>query len=391
MAWVGKRGKYWYVRYRVTDETGKESQKRKSGFATKEDAWAAAKELERQTNAGIDIHGDAATCGFIMERWFTEHCFNLASTTKCKYSDGIDRLKKTFIYNTQVRRVNPAMLNTLIGNLQVGEGGSQPLAVRTAIMYTEALRLSLSWAAKMGIIPINPLTEARMPKAPKRQQKILNDEDVDYLVAATTKNPFRIPLLLALYGGLRREETAALQWSSVDFKRRTITIQAAMTRNSHGQQVLKETKNQTSMRTISMPRFIMDELQSVKKTSGYVCVSERGEPYAVDSYPQAVRRIIQGINKQRVGTSLAPMPMATYHDLRHTHAAILIRMGVQPKIIQERLGHASIKITMDTYGYLMTGLQESVADALDSDFQTRKSGRESGREDDFSNGEIRVS
>ena len=75
------------------------------------------------------------------------------------------------------------------------------------------------------------------------------------------------------------------------------------------------------------------------------------------------------------------MPLATYHDLRHTHAAMLIRMGVQPKVIQERLGHASIKMTMDLYGYLMPGLQESVADALDSDFQMAAGGRKSGHKD----------
>lgn len=72
------------------------------------------------------------------------------------------------------------------------------------------------------------------------------------------------------------------------------------------------------------------------------------------------------------------MPEATYHDLRHTHAAMLIKLGTQPKIIQERLGHASIKITMDTYGYLMTGLQEAVADALDTQHRVGTGGHKSG-------------
>ena len=61
------------------------------------------------------------------------------------------------------------------------------------------------------------------------------------------------------------------------------------------------------------------------------------------------------------------MPEASFHDLRHTHAAMLIRRGVQPKIISERLGRASIKITMDLYGYLMPGLQDIVADIFDEE------------------------
>ncbi|HEX7556230.1 MAG TPA: site-specific integrase, partial [Leptolinea sp.] len=363
---------------------------RKSGFITKEDAWAAAKELERKSNAGIDIHGDQVSCGLIMERWFNEHCTNLANTTKCKYSKGIDRLRCTFIYDTPVRRVNPAMLNTLINNLQDGAGGLKQLSIRTAVMLTEALRLSLSWATQLGIIPTNPIQNSKLPKIPRRQQKILNDDDIDDLVTASANNPFRIPLFLAIYGGLRREEAAALRWCNVDFKHRTITIQEAMARNAQGEELLKDTKNQNSMRTISLPRFVLNELDHMPKTSARVCVTEKGKPYRVDSYPQAIRRLIQSINAKRVGTTCAPMPLATYHDLRHTHAAMLIRMGIQPKVIQERLGHASIKITMDTYGYLMSGLQEGVADALDTDFQARINGRKSGRKPENGYGNTRV-
>ena len=123
---------------------------------------------------------------------------------------------------------------------------------------------------------------------------------------------------------------------------------------------------------------LMDELKSIPKTSPFVCVSRTGAPYAPDSYPQALKRLIHGINKQRNGTAIPPMPEATYHDLRHTHAAMLIKLGTQPKIIQERLGHASIKITMDTYGYLMTGLQEAVADALDTQHRVGTGGHKSG-------------
>lgn len=75
---------------------------------------------------------------------------------------------------------------------------------------------------------------------------------------------------------------------------------------------------------------------------------------------------------------MAPIPKATFHDLRHTHAAMLIKMGVQPKVISERLGHTSISITMDVYGYLMEGLQSGVADALDKEFQEQTAGHKNG-------------
>lgn len=379
MASICKRGTLWCVRYRYTDELGAVKEKRVSGFKTKEDAMAAAKTLEAKSNAGIDVNGDRQTCGQIMERWFSEHCTHLSPTTRSKYSDGIDRLTRLDVYNLPVRRCTPATLNALIAALEGGAGGSRPIALRTAIALTESLRMALAWAAQHQIIPINPLAGAQMPKAQKREQKILSDDDVNDLVKASEGNPFRIPLLLAIYGGLRREEVAALRWQDVDFRRRTITIRQALTRTSSGAEVLKAPKTSTSARTVSLPRFVMDELRLSPKACDRVCATPAGQPYRLDSYPQAVRRLIDRVNATRQGTSRPPMPQATYHDLRHTHAAMLIRMGVQPKVIQERLGHSSIKMTMDLYGYLMPGLQESVADALD--LQMAASGHKSGHKE----------
>ncbi len=79
--------------------------------------------------------------------------------------------------------------------------------------------------------------------------------------------------------------------------------------------------------------------------------------------------MIQKINQQRLSENMLPIPCATFHDLRHSHAAMLIRLGFQPKIIAERLGHSSIKMTMDTYGYLMPGMQDLVADALNKEYE----------------------
>ena len=384
MAFISKRGNVWCVRYRYTNELGESKEKRVSGFRTKEDAMAEAKRLEAKSNAGIDVNGDKQTCGYIMERWFDEHCIFLNASTRSKYSDGIDRLSKMEIYNMPVRRVTPSVLNAIIITLQEGTTTGRPIALRTAIALTESLRLSLSWAFQIGLIPTNPLACAKLPKTKKREQKILSEQDIDDLVKAIAHHPFRLPVLLALYGGLRREETAALQWEDVDYVRHCLLIRRAIARTSKGREILKDTKNQSSTRNVSMPKFIMDELKLAPKSSTRICVAPSGEPYRLDSYPQAMRRIVEKINADRKKENERiiaeaqkgsypipfdmlknPMPLVTYHDLRHTHAAMLIRLGIQPKVIQERLGHSSIKMTMDLYGYLMPGMQESVADELD--------------------------
>lgn len=380
MASVTKRGKKYCLRYRYEDEFGQIREKRVSGFNTKEEAWAAAKDLEAKSSAGIDIHGDSVTCSELMERWFSDRCSSLAVTTLAKYSNAIDQLSGTFVADLPVKKLTTQRFGLLIDDLK------KKVSTRTALDYTEPLRLSLSWAMSEKLIPINPLANVRLPKVSKRQQKILSDSDVTDLISSASSETrrtreFRIPLLLALYGGLRREECAGLTWDQIDFDRNRLTIREVITMTPDGKEHWKDPKTILSSRTVSMPAFVMAELQTeynrfLSRSNAHtlqhnprhrVCVSSTGDPYSLKSYSHPVLRLIREINAQREKQSLPRMPEASFHDLRHTHAAMLIRRGVQPKIISERLGHASIKITMDLYGYLMPGLQDSVADLFDQE------------------------
>lgn len=394
MASVGKRGKFWFVRYRVEDAAGKVTMKRISRFATKEDAWQAAKGLEINSNAGVDVHGADQTCGFWIERWFAESCAGrVEETTLSKYNSAINILQQHPIYTTPVRKLTKRSIAQLAEDLRTRDDRRR--TVRTALDTTEPLRFALSWAASEGMIPVNPVSGSRLPKTEKPRQVILNDDDMRALTAAAgevTLSPrkgtpkggnFYIPVLLALYGGLRRQEVAGLRWSDVDFKRGTITIAQAHAQTMEGVRIIKGPKSINSKRTIAMPALVMKALQEIPKRSEMVCTGPGGKPPALQSYAQAVTRLIEKINKARAGSSTPPMPLANFHDLRHTHAGYLIRLGVHPKVISERLGHSSIKITMDTYGYLMAGLQESVAAAIDQDQRTRtgKSGHKSGHKD----------
>lgn len=378
MASVTKRGNVWSVRYRITDALGKESMKRVSGFRTKEEAWEAARKLEAASNAGIDVNGDRASCGEIMERWFQEHVLpNVAKTTASRYASAIDILAKLPVYNMPVRKMSPSAFAQFLVALQEREPG-RIISPVTAFSYADPLRLSLGWATAAGIIPRNPIQGYRRPKSSPRVQRILNERDVADLVEASRGKPIHIPLLLALYGGLRREECAGLTWDYIDFERGTVSLVAAITSTVTGKRVEKEVKSTHSMRTVPLPPFVMSELKALPKVSRYVCTSSNGASYGLDSYRQAVHRLVALVNRDRLATSVAPMPDVNFHDLRHTHAAMLIKLKIQPKVIQERLGHASIKITMDLYGYLMTGLQESVADALELQFHNQSGGHESG-------------
>lgn len=374
---VTKRGNKWSVRYRVTNEQGITVNHRIS-FSTKEEAWENARALEAASNSGINVHGDKMTCGELMERWFNEHCIYLEQNTQSRYSNGIDRLSETSIYNMKVKKLSPTVHAALIDELMKGDKTHKPLAAISAKTVTDPLRYATSWAAKNGLLLRNPLQNVKLPKIGKREQRIINEDDIRELLAVSSPY-FRIPLLLALYGGLRRGECAGLRWSDIDFQRNTLTINRSVVKLKNGIVLEKDSpKNDASRRTISLPKFVMNELAAIPKRSQNVCISNRGTPYALLTYPRYLSELISRINELRLEENRKPMPLASFHDLRHTHAALLIKMGIQPKVISERLGHTSISITMDVYGYLMEGLQSGVADALDKEFQEQTSGCKSG-------------
>ncbi len=87
--------------------------------------------------------------------------------------------------------------------------------------------------------------------------------------------------------------------------------------------------------------------------SDRVFTGDLGEPLRPDSVGQAFRRLVQS----------ADLPVIRLHDLRHTHASHLLRAGVNVKVVSERLGHASVSFTLDTYGHVMPGQQAEAAAA----------------------------
>lgn len=371
MATVEKRGSTWCVRYRVRDEFGNLSNsKRKSGFPDRNSAMKFAAEIEQKANAGVDVHGDRLTCGEIMEKWFDSKVGQIEATTLSRYSQQIDRLKQHVIYTTVVRNLKKESLQALIDDLKNGDETHRSIAVSTAIDYTDPFRFALKWASDQGMIPSYPFSGVKLPKVPPQEKTFLSERDVNDLIAVCKeRNPaYLVPLYLALYGGMCREEVAGLKWDHVDLQKGIIRIDTAQTMLRSGQKVTKSPKTGLRSRSVPMPEFVINYLKERRHTSIYVSVSRSGQPYGLYSYADTLARLIEYANRKRDPKD--QIPHATYHDLRHTHAAMLIALGVQAKVIQERLGHSSIKITMDLYGYLMPGLQEGVADVLDQKWGT---------------------
>lgn len=169
-------------------------------------------------------------------------------------------------------------------------------------------------------------------------------------------------VLTAAYTGLRLSDLRALRVDRFDALRRTIRMTASLA-EARGQFSFVDPKSEASRRAVRLPAFLVNvltaHLTSCADDSGLVFSAPNGGPIRRSNFR---RRFWLPTVAASVGQP------CTFHDLRHSHAALLIAQGEHPKVIQEHLGHASIKTTLDTYGHLFESLDEAAADRLEATY-----------------------
>lgn len=167
--------------------------------------------------------------------------------------------------------------------------------------------------------------------------------------------------LLGLTTGMRIGEILGLRWKDVDLENGCLRI--TQTLSSDGKELMPYTKTTSGMRTIDLPpetiSYLIHHKKRIKKERklplyqdlDLVVCSEVGTP----TNKSNIRRFFNA-QIERVG-----LPKIRFHDTRHTHATLLLLQGVNPKIVSERLGHADVRISLDTYSHLLPSMQKETA------------------------------
>lgn len=153
---------------------------------------------------------------------------------------------------------------------------------------------------------------------------------------------------------LTKAEMLALSMEDIDLENCQIHIRKTYYRMNRTD-IITEPKTDNSVRTIEIPVFLANEIQSYWKRLYQYPKNERLFPVVAEAVQHTIKRHIDKAGVKKIDV----------HSLRHSHCAYLIKQGVQPLIIKERLGHKDIKITLNTYGHLYPSEQKKVASLLD--------------------------
>lgn len=220
------------------------------------------------------------------------------------------------------------------------------------------------FAIKMKLLKHNPMAEIIMPK--RKKKRIENywtvQELQEFLSIVLQNEPFKHYTLFRLlsYSGIRKGELYALKWADMDFQNQTLSISKSLGR-LEGKAIEKGTKNDFSVRKIKLDSETTSVLQewkvncqkekaqlavaplSIEQDFIFTYCTRSGsiEPLHADYINNVLSRIIKKYNLKKISP----------HGFRHTHATLMIEIGVDPVNTAKRLGHASSQMTLDTYSH----------------------------------------
>jgi len=356
MAHIQKRGPSRYkVRYRGPD--GKE---RSKTYSRKGDAdrFAATVEADRARGAWVDPDRGRRHFSEYAKVWYST--LDAKPKTKAGYKSILNRWLLPAFGSHPVEKVSWLMIERFKADMVEANKTSQ-----TIKNVLNVLRTILDAAVRDGALVKNPADEVRSPRVGQSQRARFESADTIVAFVDTMAEVDGLHVLFAAFTGLRAGECAALRVEDIDLMRGRLTVHASVSEVG-GKVVFTTTKN-NSTRSVAIPHFLCDRLAAhlerrgvAKDPRAMVFTSPNGE---VLRHSNFYRRVFKPA-AQAFG-----LGDFRFHDLRHTCAAMLIAQGAHPRAVMERLGHSSIKVTLDTYGHLFPALDESLTEGLEEQFQ----------------------
>ena len=344
----------WFASFYYTDWTGKRKQKKKEGFDTRKAALDFERGfLERQAKTP-DISFSA-----MCELYLADYKAHRRVTSYTAKQYNIRKHLLPYFGDTAVNEITPAAVRawqTKMKSLTKPDG--KPYSPVSLHEMQACLSAIFNFAVRFHGLTNNPIHAAgAIAPAKSHSMKFWTADQFRRFIATIPKdNLYYAAFVLLFFTGMRRGELLALTPADFDFAAGLVSISKSYKR-LQGKDWIQPPKTEKGRRVVVLPPFLVEVIKD--------CLHRLGDPdpgqRIFDSITQASIRsmLIKGANT-------AGLPQIRVHDLRHSHASLLIEQGFSPLVIAERLGHESIQTTLDTYSHLYPSKQSEIAERLNS-------------------------
>ena len=363
---IRKRGNtYSVVLYLGVGPDGKKHYKWLVGGRTKREAERRLAEALYQVDTNTLAEPKGTVADFL-ERWLREYAWtSLSPRTAEGYQAIVRGHVMPALGRIPLKSLKPEHLQRFYA-AELERGLSTTTVRHDHMLIHRALKHAVQW----GLLARNPADAVSAPPMRHTPMRTLTEAHVERVLDALTGSEYFTLFYLAIFTGMRRSELLALQWGSVDLIGAEISVNRSIHRLRNGAWVSRAPKTDRSRRTIALSPStcqvlrehwdhqaeLSTRLGAPEKDGALVFCQSDGSPLLPHTVSQAWRRTVRRLGLAGI----------RFHDLRHTHASLLLKQGVHPKIVQERLGHSSISITLDTYSHVAPGLQEAAAAGFDA-------------------------
>lgn len=344
--------------------TGKRKQITRRGFETKKEAELAANQMTIEINNDTFVNEK----DILFKDFITDYLKIIAQpsvkpSTFYGYKTVVEKRLIPKFGHMKIKKFTPKIISSYYTEL-LKEGLTEEFIQYIHSILKMASKTAVDWKYIKNDFMVTV-------KAPSRQKKNVNTWSIDECNKFLNrmreqKDHIFMLYYLAIYTGMRRGELLGLKWENIDFEKKRIYVEHSLYYISGQGLVLQSPKTASGKRNISITNETIAELQSykVKKQEQLLKVGMKlsGEHFVVSAFGgEPVNP--NTIHKQFLyDIKLAGVKRIRFHDLRHTHATIMLEIGENSKVVSERLGHSNVSITLDKYSHVTPNIQDSSAE-----------------------------
>ncbi len=365
---IRRRGSKWAVVVDVgPDQNGRRKQRWHSGFETRRDATRALTEILGRLQDGGYVEPHKETVAQFMGRWLDSIRATIRPTTWEAYRTLAEVHIIPRLGAVPLQRLTASQLNALYGDLleagrRNGKGGLSP---RTVAYVHATIRKALGDAVRWQLVPRNVAEQATPPRQRSREMRTWSASELRAFLSHVEGDRLHGAYVLAGTTGLRRGELLGLRWRDLGLEAGRLSVIQSLVVVGYTVTVStpKTAKGRRSVAldpaTIAALRAyrarVLEERLAVglgtPRDDEFVFTEVDGSPIHPGQFSDRFDRLVKS----------AGLPRIRLHDLRHTHATLALQAGVHPKVVSERLGHATVSITLDTYSHAIPAMEEEAA------------------------------